>query len=109
MPCLPACHTAPLSVISVIRVGRPCSRQGSLRGNRAYHPDGSHLLHHCYCCAGLLVSRNRWEERRDTRREARVSPGTLAERSCHLSDSSTCGHRRPDSGSAEHPGKRQHL
>lgn len=33
----------------------------------------------------------------------------LAERSCHLSDSSTCGHRRPDSGSAEHPGKRRHL
>ncbi|XP_046141654.1 uncharacterized protein LOC123987778 [Osmia bicornis bicornis] len=33
----------------------------------------------------------------------------LAERSCHLSDSSTCGHRRPDSGSAGHPGKRRHL
>ena len=32
-----------------------------------------------------------------------------AERSCHLSDCSTCGHRRPDSGSAEHPGKRRRL
>lgn len=32
-----------------------------------------------------------------------------AERSCHHSDYSTCGHRHPDLGSAGHPGKRHSL